>query len=43
MRVIYYVQTATGLISLLAIYAKTTQENLPAHAIRLLKDQMAKP
>ena len=42
-RVIYYGQTATGLIWLLAIYAKTTQENLPAHAIRLLKEQMVKP
>lgn len=42
-RVIYYGQTAAGLIWLLAIYAKTKQENLPAQTIRLLKEQMVKP
>ena len=42
-RVIYYGQTTVGLIWLLAIYAKTRQENLPAQAIRLLKEQMVKP
>ncbi len=42
-RVIYYGQAATGLVWLLAIYAKTRQANLPAQAIRLLKEQMVKP
>jgi len=38
-RVIYYGQTSEGLIWLLAIYAKTQRENLPAHVIRLMKDK----
>lgn len=42
-RVVYYGQTAAGCIWLLAIYAKTKQENLPAHVLRLLKEQMVKP
>ena len=42
-RVIYYGQTAAGLIWLLAIYAKTRQDNLPAHVIRMLKEQLVKP
>ena len=42
-RVIYYGQTAAGLIWLLAIYAKTKRDNLPAHVIRMLKEQLVKP
>lgn len=42
-RVIYYDQTAAGTIWLLAVYAKTRRENLPAHVIRALKEQMVKP
>lgn len=42
-RVIHYGQTAEGVIWLLAIYAKTRQENLPAHVIRMMKEQMVKP
>lgn len=41
-RVIYHGQTSEGQIWLLAIYAKTRRENLPAHVIRALKDQMVK-
>ena len=41
-RVIYYEVTQAGQIWLLAIYAKTRQENLPAHVIRLIKDHMVK-
>ncbi|MFT3896711.1 MAG: transcriptional regulator [Thermomonas sp.] len=42
-RVIYYGQTAAGLIWLLAIYAKTKRDNLSAHVIRMLKEQLVKP
>lgn len=42
-RVIYYGQTAAGTICLLAVYAKTRRENLSAHAIRVLKEQLVKP
>lgn len=42
MRVIYYGQITAGQIWLLAIYAKTRQENLRAHVIRLLKEQLVK-
>ena len=42
-RVIYYGVTAQGQIWLLAIYAKSRQENLPANVIRLLKEQVVKP
>lgn len=41
-RVIYYEVTQSGHIWLLAIYAKTRQENLPAHVLRLIKDHMVK-
>jgi hypothetical protein len=41
-RVIYYGVTGAGQIWLLAIYAKAQRENLPAHVIRLLKQQMVK-
>ena len=42
-RVIYYGITEAGQIWLLAIYAKTRRENLPAHVIRLIKEKMVKP
>ena len=41
-RVIYYEVTQAGQICLLAIYAKTRQDNLPAHVMRLIKDHMVK-
>lgn len=41
-RVVYYVQTRKGVIWLLTIHAKTRQENLPAHVVRALKEQMVK-
>ncbi len=41
-RVIYYEVTREGQIWLLAIYAKTQRENLPAHVIRLIKGHMVK-
>lgn len=41
-RVIYYEVTQTGQIWLLAIYAKTRQDNLPANVMRLIKDHMVK-
>ena len=41
-RVIYYEVTQAGQICLLAIYAKTRQDNLPVHVIRLIKDHMVK-
>lgn len=42
-RVVYYGRNSEGHIWLLAIYAKTKQENLPAHVIRIIKEQMVKP
>jgi hypothetical protein len=42
-RVIYYGVTDTGQIWMLAIYAKTRQENLPAHVIRMIKDKVVRP
>lgn len=42
-RVIYYDRTSEGHVWRLAIYAKTRRENLPAHVIRALKEQMVKP
>lgn len=42
-RVIYYGTTESGQIWLLAIYAKTRRENLPANVIRALKEQLLKP
>ena len=42
-RVIYYGVTKDGRIWLLAIYAKSRQANLPAHVIRLIKEQVVKP
>jgi len=42
-RVIYYGVTDAGQIWMLAIYAKTRRENLPAHVIRLIRDKVVKP
>ena len=42
-RVIYYGVTEEGQIWLLAIYAKTRRENVPAHVIRLMLEKMVKP
>ena len=42
-RVIYYGRTDVRMIWLLAVYAKTPRENLPAQVIRALKAQLVKP
>jgi hypothetical protein len=42
LRVIYYGVTDAGQIWMLAIYAKTRRENLPAHVIRLIRDKVVK-
>jgi hypothetical protein len=39
-RAIYCGQLADGRIWLLAIYAKSRQQNLPAHIIRALRDKL---
>lgn len=41
-RVIYYGLTDVGQIWLLAIYAKSRRENLPARVIRQIRQQMVK-
>ncbi len=39
-RVIYYAQVSGGLIWLLTIYAKSSQENIPAHILKALKQEL---
>lgn len=39
-RVIYYAQTSESLIWLLTIYAKSRQENAPAHILRALRQEL---
>ncbi|MGB3838404.1 hypothetical protein ACVCL3_04120 [Rhodanobacter sp. UC4437_H4] len=39
LRVIYYVKLRDGRIWLLAIYGKSTQENVPAHVLKALKEE----
>jgi len=38
-RVIYFIQLDNGLIWLLTIYAKSNQENVPAHILKALKEE----
>lgn len=39
-RVIYYNQFSSGLIWLLTIYAKSKQEDAPAHIVKALKQEL---
>ncbi len=39
-RVIYYVQVSGELIWLLTIYAKSSKENIPAHILKALKEEL---
>ena len=39
LRVIYYVKLRDGRIWLLAVYGKSMQENVPAHALKALKEE----
>ena len=39
-RVIYFTESAKGLIWLLTIYAKSKKENVPAHILRALKEEL---
>ncbi len=40
MRVIYFTVPTKGLIWLLTIYAKSDQENIPAHILKVLKEEL---
>ncbi len=40
MRVIYFSESAKGLIWLLTIYAKSKKENVPAHILKALKEEL---
>ena len=39
-RVIYYNQFSSGLIWLLTMYAKSKQENAPAHIVKAMKQEL---
>ncbi len=39
-RVIYFATPAKGLIWLLTIYAKSNRENIPAHILKALKEEL---
>jgi len=39
-RVIYYAKTREGVIWLLTIYAKNEEENIPAHVLRKIKEEL---
>jgi hypothetical protein len=39
-RVIYYTKTRDGVIWLLTIYAKNEEENVPAHVLRKIKEEI---
>jgi len=39
-RIIYYNQASNGLIWLLTLYAKSRQENAPAHILKALKEEI---
>ena len=39
-RVIYFFAPAKGLIWLLTIYAKSNKENIPAHILKALKEEL---
>ena len=39
-RVIYYAKTREGVIWMLTIYAKNVAENIPAHVLRMMKEEI---
>lgn len=39
-RVIYYARTREGIIWMLTIYAKNEEENIPAHVLRKIKEEI---
>jgi hypothetical protein len=39
-RVIYYARTREGVIWMLTIYAKNEEENIPAHVLRKIKEEL---
>jgi hypothetical protein len=39
-RVIYYAKTREGVIWMLTIYAKSEEENIPAHVLRKIKEEL---
>lgn len=39
-RVIYYSKTREGLIWMLTIYAKNEEQNIPAHVLRKIKEEL---
>ena len=39
-RVVYYNRLENGSIWLLLIYAKSSQENIPAHTLKLIKEEI---
>lgn len=39
-RIVYFATPTQGLIWLLTIYAKSKQENVPAHILRALKEEL---
>ena len=39
-RVIYYAKTREGVIWMLTIYAKNEEENIPAHVLRKIKEEL---
>jgi hypothetical protein len=39
-RVIYYAKTREGVIWMLTIYAKNVAENIPAHVLRKIKEEI---
>ena len=39
-RVIYYVKTREGVIWMLTIYAKNVAENITAHVLRMMKEEI---
>lgn len=39
-RVIYYAKTHAGIIWMLTIYAKNEEQNIPAHVLRKIKEEI---
>jgi mRNA-degrading endonuclease RelE of RelBE toxin-antitoxin system len=39
-RIVYFIQLDNGLIWLLTLYAKSNQENIPAHILKTLKEEL---
>jgi hypothetical protein len=40
LRVIYYAKTHEGVIWMLTIYAKNEEQNIPAHVLRKIKEEL---